>query len=257
MFERNLRVGVSGAIVALLLTAGVAVADTMISPAAAPAAAVAPAKPVKTLKVLTAADIDAKRILPPPVADGSEAQKAELADLHRIIDAASPERLAQARWDDEHEDTSLFYATIGGGFDLKGLPATARLMDIVANDVSVASGAAKTAFGRKRPWVVDPTIRNCDPDDKPLTSYPSGHSLVGYSQGLVLATLMPAKAQDIQARAADYAVSREVCGAHYPSDTEASHVLGVLLASKLMEAPALKATIQAARAELKAKGFTS
>jgi acid phosphatase (class A) len=251
MIERSLRASLGGAVAVLLLAAGVAAADTTTQPAATVA------KPEKTLKVLTAGDIDAVRLLPPPAAEGSDAEKAELAELHRVIDAASPERMAQAKWDDDHEDTSLFYATIGGGFDLKALPATARLLDIVANDTAFASSAAKKTFARKRPWAVDPTIKTCDPDDKPLTSYPSGHSILGYSQGLVLATLIPAKAEAIQARAADYALSRQICGSHYRSDAEASHVMGVLLAAKILEEPAMQAAVAAARAELKAKGFTS
>jgi acid phosphatase (class A) len=104
---------------------------------------------------------------------------------------------------------------------------------------------------------VDTTIPNCDPDDKPQTSYPSGHAIVGYSQALVLASLMPEKAQALQARAVDYAFSREVCGAHYHSDTEASHVLGTLVASDLLSSPALKAKVDAARAELRAAHFTA
>ena len=80
--------------------------------------------------------------LPPPPEEGSEAHKADLADLHRIIAARTPERLAQAKWDDEHEDPSAYYATIGGGFDLKTLPATAALLAVVT--VSWASVAPPT-----------------------------------------------------------------------------------------------------------------
>jgi acid phosphatase (class A) len=257
MFDRTLRLSLTLAAAAALLATGAAghAADAP-APAPAPAAALA-AKPVKTLMVLTPYDIDPSRLLPPPAADGSDAQKAELADLHRIADTVTPERMAQAKWDDDHEDTSLFYETIGGGFDLKALPATAALMAIVANDTSIGSGAAKKLFARKRPWAVDPTLHTCDPGDKPLTSYPSGHSVVGYSQAFVLAALIPEKAQALQARAADYAFSREVCGSHYRSDTEASHALSAALATLLLANPALKPKIEAARAELRAAHFTA
>jgi acid phosphatase (class A) len=216
-----------------------------------------PASPPKTLMVLTPYDIDAHRLLPAPPADGGEANRAELAELHRIIAARTPERLAQAKWDDDHEDPSLFYATIGGGFDLKSLPATAALLAIAMNDETLASSAAKKTFARKRPWVLDPSIPTCDPDDKPLTSYPSGHALVGYTAGVILASLIPEKAEAIQARAADYAFSREVCGAHYASDAEASHVLGAVIATELLDNPGLQPKIEAARAELRAAHFTA
>jgi len=223
---------------------------------AAPAAAPAAAKPKKALLALTAYDIDAQRLLAPPPADDSNATRAELAELRLIIAARTPERFAQARWDDEHEDPSAFYQVIGGGFDLQRLPATAALMAVVMNDEAVAAKAAKKTYPRKRPWAVDATIPNCDPDDKPLTSYPSGHAMMGYTAAIVFASLMPEKAPAIQARARDYAFSREVCGAHFASDTEASHALAEAVAAALLASPQLQPKIAAARAELRGAGFT-
>lgn len=235
----NLKPGVALGLVAALLSSVALAAD----------------KPAKTLMVLTPQDVEAGRILPPPPTGAREA--AELAELHRIIAARTPDELAKAKWDDDHEDPTLFYDTIGGGFDLKKLPATSALLEVVMNDQKVAVSDAKKFFARKRPWAVDATIPTCDPDDKPATSYPSGHAMVGYTVGLVLATLMPEKAQAIEARARDYAFSREVCGSHFASDTEASHTLGVVVATKLLDSPAMKDKVAAAKAELKAAGFTA
>jgi acid phosphatase (class A) len=103
--------------------------------------------------------------------------------------------------------------------------------------------------------VVDPTIKTCDPDDKPLTSYPSGHSMMGYSVGMTFAILIPEKAQAFMNRASDYAMSREVCGAHYPSDTAASHALSVAVVTALAKNPQFQAKLDAAHAELKAAKF--
>jgi acid phosphatase (class A) len=215
----------------------------------------APAKPVKMLEHLLPADIDANRLLPPPPVDGSEANRAELAELHRIIATATPQRMAQAKWDDDHEDPSMFAATVGAGFDLSKLPATAEVLAIVQNDASMASSAAKKTFQRKRPWAVDATVKTCDPDDKPLTSYPSGHSTLGYSLGMTLAVLIPEKSQAFMARASDYAFSRVVCGAHYPSDTQASQALAASLVTALLKDPEFQAKMQAAHVELQAARF--
>ncbi len=225
---------------------------------AQPAADVArPAKPKKALQILTPAQIDAALILPPPPVEMGPVHKAELAELHRIIAAATPERMAQARWDDDHEDPSAFYAVMGKGFDLKTLPATAELMAVVMNDQAVAASAAKNTFPRNRPWTSDATVKTCDPNDKPLKSYPSGHATMGFTVALVLARLVPEKAQALQTRAMDYAFSREVCGSHYPADTEASHVLAAVLATDLLASPALQDKIAAAKAELRRSGLTS
>ncbi len=244
--------------VSLSFAAAVVGTSLAVGALAQPAAvAPPPVKAKKALQVLTADQIDAALLLAPPPAEMGPAHKAELAELHRIIDAKTPERFAQARWDDDHEDPSAFYATIGGGFDLKTLPATAALLAVVMNDQSYAASAAKKTFPRKRPWAIDATVQTCDPNDKPLTSYPSGHATMGYTVAAVLARLMPEKAQALQARAVDYAFSREVCGSHYPSDTEASHVLGAVVATDLMTSPALQPRIAAARAELRAAHFTA
>lgn len=217
-----------------------------------PSAQVAAPKPQKVLQLLVPADIDPNRLLPPPPVDGSEANRAELAEIHRIIDTASPDRMAQAKWDDDHEDASAFAAAIGAGFDLAKLPATAEVLGIVKNDASVAASAAKKTFLRKRPWAVDATIKTCDPDDKPLTSYPSGHSTLGYSLGMTLAVLIPEKSQVFMARAADYAHSRVVCGSHYPSDTQASQALAASFVTALLKNPEFQAKMTAAHAELQA-----
>jgi len=232
----------------LLAATGVSVAaDTGAAPHAA-----------RALMALTEDQVDPARLLPAPPADGSARQKAELADVQQIYRTRTPERLAQAQWDNDHEDPSAFNATFGPGFDFARLPATAKLLALVDNDQSIAAGRAKAFFKRTRPWALDPSIRQCDykPNAKPQTSYPSGHATLGYSVGYVLAALMPEKAQIIFSRADDYAYSREVCGDHFPSDLEASHVLGTAVAVQILGKPEIAPMFAAARAELRAAGLT-
>ena len=242
-------------IVALVLPAAVAYAQS------APIVA----KPVKKLKYLTAAEIDPSRLVPPPAKDGSESQTRELAEVKRIVKTRTAARYEQAKWDNEHEDATAFAATIGPEFDLNKLPATAKLLAGVLNDQSIAASTAKEFFRRKVPaaaasvenyheWSCDADVKK--PADRPLRSYPSGHATMGYSVGIVLAALMPEKSQAILARAADYAYSREICGDHYHSDTEASHALGSAVGIMLLRNPALKPQIEAAKAELRAAKLT-
>jgi acid phosphatase (class A) len=223
-----------------------------------------PAK--KTLKVLAAHQIDPSWLLPPPPKDGSENQRKELAEVKHLVETRSPERFAQARWDNEHEDPTAFAATIGPGFDLNKLPATAKLLDLVMNDQSIAASTAKEYFRRKFPVAAETNVADyrqwsCDDDvkkpaDRPLRSYPSGHSTMGFSVGIVLASLMPEKAQAILARAADYAYSREICGDHYHVDIEASHALGTAVGIMLLDSAALEPHIEAAKQELRAANLT-
>jgi acid phosphatase (class A) len=214
--------------------------------------------PKPVLMVLTAQEIDPARLLPAPPAAGSAAEKAELAELHQIQDHRTQGQLDQAQWDDEHEDWRLFAPTIGLKFDMAQLPATAKVMSEVMNDQDIASGRAKAFFKRPRPWKLDPTIRGCayKATGNPLTSYPSGHTVVGFSLGLVLADLMPDHADAILQRAQDYGYNRMVCGLHYRSDTQASQALGTALAIEMLHSPKMQADLAAARAELKAAGLT-
>ena len=212
----------------------------------------------KTLQALSDDEVDPARLLASPPPDGSIRQKDELADVKRIYTQRTPERYAQAQFDNDHEDLTIFNGLLGPAFDLDKLPATARLFAIVGNDQAVAAGRAKSFFKRNRPWGLDPSIRPCDykPGANPLTSYPSGHATLGYSLGYVLAVLMPEKAQAILARADDYAFSREICGDHFASDTEASHVLGTAVAVQLLDSPKVAPMVEAAKAELRAAKLT-
>ena len=219
------------------------------------------------LKVLTKEQVDPGRLLPPPPKDGSEAQLIDLAAWRAVIEERTPERYAQARWDNEHEDISAFAKVLGPNFDLNKLPATAKLIAEVDNDQHIAASAAKEYFHRRFPVAAAPLlgdyhIYSCDDDvkkpaDRPLRSYPSGHSTMGYTFAVVLAALAPNKAQEILARAEDYAYSRRVCGDHYRSDTEASHALGSALGMMFLNSPNLKPEIEASKKELREAGVAT
>lgn len=226
---------------------------TALAGASAPVFA---AKPEPTLMMLTPGEADFVRFVPPPPKDGSPKARAELAEVKAVIAADTADRYAQAKWDDDHEDPTAFYAVVGNGFDLAKLPATAEAVKIAQNDANFVARKAKPYFARLRPWAVDASIKTCDPGDKPPTSYPSGHATIGFSVAAALAELMPEKAQAILDRAEDYAFSRELCGSHFASDTEASHTLATAVFTRLLAKPEYQAKLAAARAELKAAGFT-
>ncbi len=238
------------ALLAVTALSGVAYAADAPAP-------VAP-RPPKTLHVLTLDQVDPAKLVPPPPKDGSDQQKAELAEVQRLYKTRTPERRAQAEWDDKHETAELFFATLGPKFDLAKLPETAKMLKVLENEQSVVANVAKRYFLRNRPWAIDASLVACDykPNAAPLTSYPSGHATLSYSVGYILADLMPEKAQAILSRADEYAYSREVCAAHYPTDIQASHVLATELAMMMLQNPGFSAQVEASRAELRAAGLT-
>lgn len=202
--------------------------------------------------LLSPAEIDASRLLPPPPAPGSAAAMAEMAELHAIAARSTPEMLAAATRDDKDERPDLFNNVLG--FDIMALPTTAKLLGELHEEEEADSKAAKAFFHRDRPWIVDATIVTCAKmaPGPAATSYPSGHSITGFSMGLVLAALMPEKAQAILTRASDYAENRLVCGMHFRSDIVAGQEFGTVIALRLMQNPTFEAEMNAARAELRA-----
>ena len=236
--------------VALLAVSLPALAQAQTAPT--PAATMSqPAKP-KVMQYLDPAMFEPLLILPAPVAKDTPANARELATLHQLIASATPERLKQAHDDAINEDPAIFNAAVGT--DLRKLPATWELLEIVHQEANIAANVSKNYFKRMRPFSADPSLPFCegkaDPAKPVYRSYPSGHSTLGYSVGVALARLLPAKAATIMDRAQDYAMSREYCGAHYASDTQASEVIGTLAATLLLNDPRLAATVTAAKAEL-------
>jgi acid phosphatase (class A) len=230
-------------------------------------AQVSPKAPLPNkFRFLNEKETNPAQILPPPAKDGSESQQHEMQEVKRLVQTRSKERLNQAHWDANHEDPTPFATAIGLKFDLAKLPVTAKLLEDVLNDQTVATSNAKERFKRKFPvaaampgdsygqWTCDDVDRK--PEARPLRSYPSGHSTMAYTFGIVLASLIPEKSQAILTRAADYAYSREICGDHYHSDVEAGHVLGTALGELILHNEGFRSELQAARKELKDAGIT-
>jgi len=205
--------------------------------------------------LLSPAEVDASRYLPPPPAAGSAVEKREIQELHAIAKRSSNDLKAVATHDAKDESPDIFNDAIG--FDATTKPETSKLLKMVMEEEDGDSKAAKTYFHRLRPYAVDPTVRACEPvksgKKKAANSYPSGHSSLAFSMGVVLASLIPEKSQAILARASEYAEHRLVCGVHYRSDIVAGQQFGTILALKLMQNPTFQAQMNLARTELGAE----
>lgn len=205
--------------------------------------------------LLDAGNFDPALLLPEPPKDDSAVGKAELAQLHLIDRTRTPDEVAHAKADGETKNVTIFAGVMGPRFDLDKLLATKALFHTVREEEKAAADRAKDHFRRNRPWSADPTLHPCSTDDEPQSSYPSGHTSMGYAMAAILARLAPAEAPAIMARAADYAHSRLVCEVHFPGDVVAGQAYGMMIAERLMEQPAFRLFFDAAQAELKAAGF--
>lgn len=229
------------------MKAGILAAAVLIAAAPAPRAA----------PLLGAADLDPALVLPPPPVAGSPQAKAELAELHAIEAVRSAADEADARSDGDTRNATIFAQVLGARFDLAQLPATDALLKLVRAAEKDAADRGKDEFKRPRPYVDDPTLKSCKRNEDPLSSYPSGHTMMAFSMGEILARLMPEKAAPILARAAHYGQSRIVCGQHFRSDVAAGQMLGLLIAERLMGKPEFRSAFAAAHSELVAAGIAA
>lgn len=194
-------------------------------------------------------------ILPSPPADTSAAQKRELDEIRQSQAGMTDADFAQAAADDKTEDATIFNAVLG--IDLKTLPKTWALFTLVRNEEKAAAKLAKNHFLRNRPWVIDSALKTCTRGDAPQSSYPSGHSTMGFSMAVILASMVPEKAPAILDRAKAYAENRIVCGVHYRSDIVAGQALGTAVAEQLLADTTFKSEFQSATAELQSALKTS
>ena len=89
------------------------------------------------------------------------------------------------------------------------------------------TGAGQDVYGSSRPIQVAPSQYNIfDPTAlngiATNPSFPSGHTQYAYTDGYLLAMLVPQQYQNMLLRASDYANNRIVLGVHYPLDIIAS-----------------------------------
>jgi len=198
--------------------------------------------------LLDPAEFAPDRTFAPPPPHNSTLEAIELQQVKALRAAVSPERLAQAERDGETENPSAFNEAAGR--DLSQLPATYALLTRIQRETNRVVNAGKDYFKRLRPYGVDPQLPHCGKGKSADRGYPSGHAGMGWSVGWALSRLMPDRAAAIVARAQDYAISREICSAHFPSDLEASHGVAVTIADRLLADPRLADQVAAARREL-------
>jgi len=129
-------------------------------------------------------------------------------------------------------------------------PMVSRLLTRMRGDVAAAVNAVKPVYGRRRPFVMD-AGPVCPPRTALRNSFddPFGYTSQGTAVALVLAELIPARAERILARGRDYGDSRIVCGGRNASAVAAGRQAAAVVA-RLHGDDAFRADLDAARAEL-------
>ena len=111
--------------------------------------------------------------------------------------------------------------------------------------------APKAFYHRQRPFerFQDKMLTDEEAELAGEGSYPSGHTMRGWTAALLLAEINPAAADTIFARGWMYCESRVIVGAHWQSDVDASRVAASIAYSALHGSPEVREQMAKAQAE--------
>jgi acid phosphatase (class A) len=199
---------------------------------------------------------DSLALLPPPPARGSPAFARDEAARREARKFAGTARWRVAASDADlgfpHAPTA-FSCAAGTTISKEATPRTYALLGKSLIDVGLSTYRAKDRYKRVRPFVMHPG-GTCFPKDEPALrndgSYPSGHSAVGWGWALVMAELVPDRADAILQRGRDFGQSRIVCGVHWQSDVDAGRIIASATVARLHADPKFREEMEAARQEL-------
>ncbi|MCE2576132.1 phosphatase PAP2 family protein [Komagataeibacter sp. FNDCR2] len=206
---------------------------------------------------------DATRYLPPPPQAGTARQATDDRAFLSTRAQAGSSRWALATSDaDLREDSLLhsFSCAVGFVIDTAHAPRLTALIHKMDVSETPDMRASKDYWHRARPFVGNSQPICTEADRAHLAtsgSYPSGHTMLGWSTALVLAELLPERATEILQRGRVFGESRIVCGVHWESDVQAGYMLGTAEIAAMHGLPAFRSDMDAARAELDALRHTA
>ena len=130
----------------------------------------------------------------------------------------------------------IYSGVLGIEISEQNAPAIYRMLTLGLITTDQAGKLPKNHYMRTRPYVFfnEPTIY---PSDEAWLrtngSYPSGHTILGWSAALLLTEMAPDKADTIMARGYMYGQSRVIAGYHWQSDVDAARLVASAAVARL------------------------
>jgi len=170
-----------------------------------------------------------------------------------------PDRVALAIADAEWNDHAKLFLQWKDAFGLEvnetNTPEIWKLMETSLATTDPMRKETKAFYHRQRPFerFDDPMPSHEEDDLRGEGSYPSGHSLRGWTISLLLAQIAPQRAAEIFSRGWDYCNSRVIVGAHWQSDVDASRTAASIGFCALQGSEEFIAQMKKAQQEYKQK----
>lgn len=114
----------------------------------------------------------------------------------------------------------------------------------------------KKFYMRRRPFMRMQEHSLTPEDEEALSkngSYPSGHTLLGWSSALLLSEINPAQADTLMARGHMYGESRIIVGAHWQSDVDAARLAACAAYAKIHNSARFREQMKKAQQEFREK----
>jgi len=206
---------------------------------------------------------DMLSILPPAPQWGSPRQLSDEGLNARALDLTGTPRFELAAKDADLTFPNApknFACALGVPIDETTTPTLYTLMHKTLVDAKRSTSAAKKTYDRGRPFVANGK-ETCTPADNAALSkngsYPSGHTTIGWTWGLILAQVNPANANTILQRAMSFGDSRVICNVHWQSDVDAGRITGSAVFIHLVANEDFNADLEKARQEFAAATATT
>lgn len=203
---------------------------------------------------------NAVRFLPPPPDTATAAFQYDRAQYRWGKEQRKdPVRLAiavsDAVWSIDNI-CKIYSGVLGIDISRENTPAIYRMLTLGLLTTDQAGKLPKNHYMRTRPYVFfnEPTIYPSD--EKWLRtngSYPSGHTILGWSAALLLTEVAPDKADTILARGYMYGQSRVIAGYHWQSDVDAARLVASAAVARLHADKRFTKLIKKARKEYNKK----
>jgi acid phosphatase (class A) len=212
-----------------------------------------PALALSDKPYLMETDADFANLLPPPPADGSARDKADMQALLDMQKTLTPERLERIQADTEQSVYRIAGEVLGPAFTKDRFPLAGEFFDKINKDSVVGVRAIKQKYKRLRPFQASKEVQsppNIAEASKGPT-YPSGHSTFAAEVALLLSMMVPEKRSELFVRSWQYGEQRILSGVAYPSDWEGGHIGATVMVTLMLQKPEFKADFEATKAEVR------